>query len=268
MFKTEALEYLIRCKSRLESVPHEILKKCVVGKSATKWFESVRDSDNWPNCDCNSSNWEISGLSTDPLDRVELQQILSEAISGKSISHEVIKKCVIEIFAWGTMRVHNARSALPCIENYQEICVDLICRKLNSVEAYREFFIANHSKEILGMGPAYYTKLIYFLGDQTGLILDQWTGRSINTLCINPVINLDNGYVSKSNGPKRYAKYLETVEQLRVELNLQTLSQTEELIYSCSDQNGNVRLGEENHKICSAWRKFVKTRHKVLRSPN
>ena len=250
----------------MKDVPPEIQKKSVVGKSATNWFESVTKSDKWPKCDCNSSNWEISGLSTDPLNRFELQQILLESMSSKSISPKVIKKCVIEIFAWGAMRVNHARRVLPCIENYQEVCVGLTCGKLNPVEAYKEFFVAHHSRELLGMGPAYYTKLIYFLGDQTGLILDQWTGCSINKLCINPVIILDNGSVSKSNGPKRYAKYLEAIEQLRVALDLPTLSKTEELIFSCSDLKGKSRLGEENHKICSAWRKFVRTGNKVLKA--
>ena len=118
------------------------------------------------------------------------------------------------------------------------------------------------------MGPPYYTKLIYFLGDHSGLILDQWTARSINKLCDEQVIKLTrnkNGSmaVRQSNGPKHYKIYLEIVEELRAELKLDTLPETEELIFSCSDLQGKNRLGQY-HRICSAWRKYVRTEEQVL----
>ena len=113
------------------------------------------------------------------------------------------------------------------------------------------------------MGPAYYTKLIYFLHDKEGLILDQWTGRSINKLCKLPIVMLGNGVntISMNNGPKRYAKYIEIVEQLQKILKLQSPSEVEELMFSCSHKDPRVegRLGEENHRFCSAWRRYVDT---------
>ena len=265
MFNSDALKYLVKCKKRLESVPQDVLRKRWVGKDAKSWYETVKNSNDWSDRVKNSSSpdWKFSGLSMSPLDRYELQKKISELTNNKSISDTAIKVSAIEIFAWGGMRIHHARKALLCIENYQEICKGLLCGELTPVEAYKEFFVADYSKELEGMGPAYYTKLIYFLGDQTGLILDQWTGRSINILSKEPVINLDNfsgrKTVSKSNGPKHYTRYLEMVENLRLELNLQTLTQTEELIFSCSDQKGRRRLGEY-HQNCSAWRKYVRTR--------
>ncbi len=49
--------------------------------------------------------------------------------------------------------------------------------------------------------------------------------------------NDGNMTVCQSNGPERYARYLQIVEELRAELKLDTLpfSKTEELIFSCSD---------------------------------
>ena len=197
------------------------------------------------------------------MNRGKLIEELSELRSSRPISDKAIKKSVIEIFAWGRMRVNHARMVLPSIMKYQEICKDLVCAKLHPVDAYKDFFVAYHSKEFKGMGPAYYTKLIYFLGDQTGLILDQWAGRSINKLCEDQIVMLGNGEnsVSMNNGPKRYARYLEIVAQLRTKLNLQRLSETEELIFSCSHNDESIerRLGEENHRICSAWRRYVDT---------
>lgn len=277
MFDSDALEYLVRCKNSLKKVPQDVLKKRWVGKDAESWFETVKNSDDWLKQINKSSDsqWDISDLSTCGLGRCELQMKISELTSNKPISNRIIKMSVIEILAWGDTRfsIHHARKILPCIENYQEICRGLLCSELTPVEAYKEFFVAHHSKELGAMGPAYYTKLIYFLGDQTGLILDQWTGCSIKKLCKEEVINLKRNNdgkmtVCESNGPKHYARYLEIVEELRAELKLDTLplSKTEELIFSCSDQDNIVinRLGGQYHRICSAWRRYVRTGEKVL----
>ena len=156
-----------------------------MGKGAESWFETVKNS--------SDLDWYIGGLSTSPLDRCKLQNKISELTSGKPISLDTIKMSVIEIFAWGGMGVgaKNARMVLPCIDNYQEICKDLLCSKLDPVEAYKNFYDAHHSGMFKGMGPPFYTKLIYFLGDHSGLILDQWTARSINKLCDEQVIKLN-----------------------------------------------------------------------------
>lgn len=263
MFNQEARKYLLRCKRSLKNVPQDVLDKRWEGRDAESWFESVKNSDDCPNNIRNSSDWDISGLSTKQLNRGELIEELSELRSSRPISDKAIKKSVIEIFAWGRMRKNHARMVLPGIKKYQEICKDLVRAYLNPVDTYKEFFIAYHSKEFKGMGPAYYTKLIYFLGDQKGPILDQWTGRSINKLCKYPIVMLGNGEntVSMNNGPKRYAKYIEIVEQLQKILKLQSPSEAEELMFSCSHNDPRVegRLGEKHHKICSAWRRYVDT---------
>ena len=270
MFKCEELEYLRECKSSLDSVCPEELKKRWEGNNAAIWFERVKNSKTWLDCikSSSDSNSDIVGLSDRPLDRYVLIERISKSKSSEPISDNTLKRSVIEIFAWGGMRTDHASKAILCFENYRVICEKLVSSELDAIEAYKEFFVADHSKELEGMGPAYYTKLIYFLGDQSGLILDQWTGRSINLLCENPVIHLDNPIgdrkaVSKSNGPNRYAAYLEIVEKLREELEMNTLSETEELIFSCSDRKGKNRFkAEKYHDICSAWRKYVRTNGK------
>ena len=275
MFDSDALEYLVRCKNSLKKVPQDVLKKRWVGNDAESWFETVTNSETWRKRINESSDWNINDLSASRLDRCELQKKISGLRSSKTISDEankmsVIKMSVIEVFAWGDMKVPNARMVLPCIDSYQKICRGLLYSELKPVEAYKEFFVARHSGMFKGMGPSYYTKLIYFLGDHSGLILDQWTARSINKLCKEKVIKLKrnndgNLTVCQSNGPERYERYLEKVENLRDKLKLDTLPKTEELIFSCSDQDNIVknRLGQY-HRICSAWRKYVRTGEKVL----
>ena len=130
-------------KKSLGKVPQDVLKKRRVGKGAESWFETVKNSDLWRERINNSSdsNWNISGLSAGPLGRSELQKKISELTGCEQIFLNTIKTGVIEIFAWGGMRIDHARRALPCIENYQDICQGLLSSQLTPVEAYKEYLL-------------------------------------------------------------------------------------------------------------------------------
>ena len=56
-----------------------------------------------------------------------------------------------------------------------------------------------------------YTKLICFLGNQSGLIMDQWTSRSINLLMGSKIVKLQNNSVLKKNTSYVYSKFLSCV---------------------------------------------------------
>ena len=74
-----------------------------------------------------------------------------------------------------------------------------LCR----VGAYKQFHRLVNEKKLTHMGPAYFTKLIYFLGSkQNGYIMDQWTARSMNLLrkCDKYKIRLYAGAKRKCDG--------------------------------------------------------------------
>ena len=115
------------------------------------------------------------------------------------------------------------------------------------------------------MGPAYFTKLIYFLEPKhNGYIMDQWTARSMNLLRKSDEyeIHLIPTAWRKSNGssknfrnfrvdPKKndvciYRAFCEDLEQLAEYLNIDP-EKTEKLIFS---KGGKVdKMG--------CWRRFV-----------
>ena len=112
---------------------------------------------------------------------------------------------------------------------------------------------------MMGVGPAFYTKLIFFFGNQTGAIMDRWTARSTNLLLNAAVVKLNsNKYVVNQNSTQVYSKYLEFISELKTILSIESVSKTEELIFSCSHIQAAVinRLGK-HHQACSAWRKYV-----------
>ena len=93
------------------------------------------------------------------------------------------------IMAWGDMR-HNNRDLLFKSENrdWLSIASDLRCGRLDRVKAYESFAELRKQEKLKGAGPAYFTKMIYFLmprpstATKLGYIMDQWAGCSINLL--------------------------------------------------------------------------------------
>ena len=91
---------------------------------------------------------------------------------------------VLFVLAWGAMTLPNARYALTSYQNYwKEIVGDMLEVNLCRDEAYEKFHSLVKSRNLTNMGPAYFTKLIYFLEPKhNGYIMDQWTARSMNLL--------------------------------------------------------------------------------------
>jgi hypothetical protein len=252
-FDQKAIGKLKSCNDAInKTVPPEIMKKLWIGGNTAKWFTHI------------GVVWKIAHLPTYEMDRYQLMEEINKVRHQTSISKEQVREQIIKIFSWGRMKTSKTtgKAALQSIESYESICHDLLCG-LNSLKAYEKFFERQNNigffPQMKGVGPAFYTKLIYFLGDKTGLIMDQWTAKSVNKLCGNEVIKLENNTtVSKKNDVTVYKRYLDIVSDIQTTLELPTLSKAEELIFSCSHKQATVKkqLGH-HHKVCSAWRKYI-----------
>lgn len=250
IFNQQALIRLQECKHRIEAeVPEKIRDDLwLEGLSPNAWFDKYETS------------WKIPNLPDNPLNRSELLNFIRPYRGKKEVDEITIRKLIVSIFAWGGMRPTPTwgKLAIDTIETYEKICLELL-RGMPSVSAYEEFYKQKKTGAMRGVGPAYYTKLIFFFGDQTGLIMDQWTARSINLLLNAPVIKLtSNKNVDHENSQQVYASYLNFISELKTNLSIESVSKTEELIFSCSHAKATVinRLGQY-HDACSAWRKYV-----------
>ena len=114
--------------------------------------------------------------------------------------------------------------------------------------------------KIPGVGPAYFTKLLFFFSPQPNLyIMDQWTAKSINLLTgkkiviIDPILNKRTGKqtdaVSGRNKGANYEKYCEAIDEIAKHLKMAS-DDVEEMLMS----KGTVLKGSIPPE---PWRQYV-----------
>ena len=248
-FNKVVLDHLRTCKQQIDKeVPEQALQNLWLATSPKRWFSNF------------DLDWQIPDLPDNSLNREQLLVLMNKHKNEMELNTQILRKLIVCVLAWGGMR-RDKNTGIPALETiscYEDICLKLM-RGLPAISAYEEFYKLNDSGRMKGIGPAYYTKLIFFFGDQTGLIMDQWTARATNLLLNKKMIKLvRNRFVSPRNNAQIYKDYLNFISELMIELSIESPQKTEELIFSCSHSQRKVKqmLGE-HHRLCSAWRKFV-----------
>lgn len=257
-FDTQHFDVFLRCCDAIYSSPGLASKaeNAWLGRSAEAWRATVAKGRTLPPVIANAR------LSTEALNRGALRAVIAQA--RHSNSEATVAALAVEILAWGAMFPRNGWRALDTLSNWLPVCQRLLCDPgLPPEKAYELFFTL---KDLQGMGPAYYTKLIHFLGDGSGLVMDQWTARSINLLSGKPdVIRLhQKRYVAAKNSADVYARYLEIVRHIRTALNADlghdiTLPETEALLFSLSSRKKVPGLTDSEHETLRRWRSYVST---------
>lgn len=176
----------------------------------------------------------------------------------------------LKILSWGAM--HSA-SLKTVFEDYKQaawlkLAHKIRCGQYNRQDAYEEFAELRRNRLLVGMGPAYFTKLIFFLmpgnsNQPRGYIMDQWVASSVNLLAGQNIVLLDANYswnkdvklqnsfyVSDFNKSADYEKFCLQVEQIAYDIG-KTPIDTERVLMS---QGGR-------HKY--AWRQYVLENRKV-----
>lgn len=126
------------------------------------------------------------------------------------------------ILAWGGMDNAN-RDYLATVTDlsWLELAAEIRAGKHDRQSAYSEFgrlrietapnSAGRQKPKLLGVAPAYFTKLIFFLmprtvGSPSGYIMDQWAACSVNLLTGRQVVRLN--YSGNWNQPKRGAPFI------------------------------------------------------------
>ena len=128
---------------------------------------------------------------------------------------------VLSILSWGGMHRRHAVSALATWSEWRHIITRLREGLFSRSAAYNSFANVRRNKLLTGMGPAYFTKLIYFCDpNHDGYIMDQWTARSSNLLGISPAIKMyaakDSKFmgVSDKNTSETYEAFCRFIEYI------------------------------------------------------
>lgn len=153
-------------------------------------------------------------------------------------NNNIDETCVLCTLAWGGMRRSNARAVwnarrhwLPIIRNIRE------GGYINMFEAYNAFSVLRAQGLLPSMGPAYFTKILFFAqpvnpdarqNDNSVFILDQWTARSAQVLTNQiawPRLNID--YTTKK-------KAVENDDPTHIRLHVSDDVSVDDYMHYCS----------------------------------
>lgn len=183
----------------------------------------------------------LDGLPDKHLNRNELREHCSKDAT-KIASPEA---CFVAVMSWGGMRPRNGRLAWKDQEKWLPIVEQLRNGRLSRRDAYERFAGAR----IGGLGPAFFTKLIFFLRpDADGYILDQWTGKSISILYDSGRVKFDGNYLSRRTSADDYEFFCKLIE-LTSRYAGNSPNETEDRLFSRSNS-------EWRNYVIDEWKKL------------
>ncbi len=240
-----------------------VLRSCLEDLESMKLlgstsFWSGKSPKNWTNA-LGYPDVLMSDYAESPITRKELIVLINQYQSRTDITEDRLKFLAKSILAWGGMTVKNGKMAMETWGYWKSICLDLISRNCDSFDAYHRFYELSLDRgKLAGMGPAYYTKLLFFLGGGATFIMDQWTGKSINLLFPSSecLIQFKGHYISEKNDIEVYRYFNRCLERLAEELG-QSVANLEELLFSHSPNKKPKAVDVDTHLKVSAWRSYV-----------
>jgi hypothetical protein len=91
--------------------------------------------------------------------------------------------CVLSTMAWGGMKTNHGQDFWTAKTHWLPLCDEVRQGKHTRRSAFDAFSKLKASGKLPCMGPAYFTKIIFFADHKAdGYILDQWTARSVHML--------------------------------------------------------------------------------------
>ncbi len=149
----------------------------------------------------------------------------------------------VSAMAWGGQSKPNAKRAWKSRESLRINLERLRAGGLTRAQAFDLFAGKNW---ISGLGPAYFSKLLYFFSPKpTNYIMDQWTARSVNLITGRKVVLMAGDYVSGYSTGKHYQAFCEEIDAMAVALG-------------CSGQDIEERLFSQGGRKPWPWRAYVK----------
>lgn len=153
--------------------------------------------------------------------------------------------CLISIMAWGGQNRKHGVTLFIRYKEIEPIINDMRGGKINHLESYQRFDDIWKQPENLGMGAAYFTKLIFFCEpSHKGYIMDQWTSKSVNLLTGEDVVYLTAGHVNKKNTVDNYQRFCEYTENLASTLGT-------------SGENVEIAMFSKGGRKKWPWRQYV-----------
>jgi len=184
---------------------------------------------------------------------------LSSSFSQQKMTRSFLKQSSIDnrvtdrdllwgILAWGKMRRDAARRFAQYEDSWLKVINTLRTENLTRLDSYSLCAETVSKNPAGGIGPAYYTKLIFFANPRhDGYIMDQWTSRSVNLLVSgDPIVAMrTSNHVSPQNSAETYETYCRIVETLSKVLVDKNPEETELCLFSTGGRSA------------ASWRRYV-----------
>lgn len=213
----------------------------VVGENPTEWAKRmlIEHSYNLPNR---------------VLDRKELKLMCADGNMPNMY-------CYLNVMAWGGQGNGpggKKNALIPWKEYHDDLNSKIMLLRKGEISRAEAFNLFCNEGRIKGLGPAYFTKLLYFFDSNNSkkmYIMDQWTTKPILMLTGKNIIrHVDTGPTSFNTG-KNYDLFCTIIEDLQGPLNLSDGSFVEEKLFSVGSVRKKPR-GEFRQFVVDNWSKF------------
>jgi hypothetical protein len=220
-----------------------------LGSAPKSWFAWVQKNTRPQAAIC---NFKDTHLPHEQVSRAQLKALVkNSAIDTLS--------CCIAILAWGGMNRQHGSRLFSSSQEWVCIADEIRNGKLDRSEAYEKFAHLREAKKLPGIGPAYFTKLIFFLmpDDQSkGYIMDQWTSVSVNLLFEKPLIDTSVLKVKRQDGSIRVAEIVkDSNSHLQYEMFCQSVEWLAKKINVSPELAEEMMFSEGRGK--GTWRNYV-----------
>lgn len=156
----------------------------------------------------------VSPIATDIQNAIVDRDLLKAAATRADVSD---RDLLWTILCWGKMRRDAARRLAKDEASWAELIGKLRRNEMSRSASYSACASLRERLKPAGIGPAYFTKLIFFSNPKhDGYIMDQWTSRSVNFLVNGqPVVRMRTpSHVDPRNSHVNYETYCRVVEDL------------------------------------------------------
>jgi len=205
--------------------------------------ENLSSNEDWPGNNIKAwwnyvTNNAPSNLPEKRLSRYELKKLCQ---NNKYSAEE----CMGSVMAWGGQNRKHGQTLFSRKDEIIPIVQNMRNGHLDHISAYKNFYEIWKQNKPLGMGAAYFTKLIFFCEpSHEGFIMDQWTSKSTNLILGRNVIQLTNNIVNKKNDHITYDTYCKFVQEIAKDLK-----ESAEYI--------EIGMFSKGGRTKSAWRQYV-----------
>jgi hypothetical protein len=171
------------------------------------------------------------------------------------------------ILAWGGKHRSHARRFISLSSQWLPVIDEIKNQNIPRSEAYKSLARLREQGHLEGVGPAFFTKFIYFFSENKtnrGYIMDQWTAKSANILISDQeqiIIDRYTQTVSDKNTEKNYEVFCNFIEELSQKLSSEwkinvTPDQAELCIFSLGEQK--IKEDDDELNMRREWRRYLK----------